>query len=92
MCLSIPKRVVAWEADGDLAWVERDGRRERVSMMLIGPQPVGTWVMTSLGWARETIDDDSRALVEDALAALDAALQGDYDASRHFADLEPGAR
>ena len=45
MCLSIPKRVVEWEGEGefagDFAWVERDGQRERVNMMLIGPQPVG---------------------------------------------------
>lgn len=92
MCLTIPKQVVAWEGDGDFAWVERDGRRERVNMMLIGPQPVGTWVMTSLGWARETIDGASLLLVEDALEALGSALDGDYDPSRHFADLAAGRR
>lgn len=93
MCLSIPKQVVEWEGSGetagDFAWVERDGQRERVNMMLLGPQPVGTWVLTSLGLAKEVVDDEARALIEDALAALAAALDGDYDPQRHFQDIQP---
>ena len=93
MCLSIPMRVVEWDdEEGFFAWVERgEGetlRRERVNMMLIGAQPVGTWILASLGLAKETIDDENRALIEDALAALDESLHGDYDPSRHFADLQ----
>ena len=92
MCLSIPMRVVEWADDeGYFAWVERgEGdslRRERVNMMLIGPQPLGTWILASLGLAKETIDDENRALIEDALAALDASLHGSYDPDSHFADL-----
>jgi hydrogenase expression/formation protein HypC len=98
MCLSIPMQVVAWEGEsGDLAMVEREQhegnergvRREQVNMMLIGPQPVGTWILASLGLAREVIDDAQRALIEDALAALSASLDDDYDPSQHFADLRP---
>ena len=92
MCLSIPMRVVEWDdPDGDFAWVERgEGdslRRERVNMMLIGAQPVGTWILASLGLAKETVDDENRRLIEDALSALDESLHGDYDPSQHFADL-----
>ena len=36
------------------------------------------------------IDDDQRALIEDALAALSASLEDDYDPSQHFTDLQPG--
>ncbi len=89
MCLSIPMRVVALEGDGDLAWVERAGRRELVNMMLIGPQPLGAWVLTSLGLAKEVVEAGQLALIEEALAALAASLEGDYDASRYFADLQP---
>ena len=39
MCLSIPKVVVECEGEGDFAWVERDGKRERINMMLLGTQP-----------------------------------------------------
>lgn len=94
MCLSIPKRIVEWEGAGenagDFAWVDRDdqsGQRERINMMLIGPQPVGTWVLTSLGLAREVVEDGQRSLIEDALAALAASLEGEFDPSQHFTDL-----
>lgn len=97
MCLSIPMQIVAQEDDnGDFAIVERwQGdmlRRERANMMLIGQQPVGTWILVSLGLAREVVDDGERALIEDALAALSAALAGDYDAGRHFLDLATADR
>jgi hydrogenase expression/formation protein HypC len=88
MCLSIPKQVVEWEGeDGDFAWVERAGQRERINMMLLGPQPVGTWVLTSLGLAKEVIEPEELALIEEALTALAASLDGDYDANRYFQDL-----
>ena len=89
MCLSIPMQVVALEGDGDFAWVERAGRRELVNMMLIGPQPPGAWVLTSLGLAKEVVEPGQLALIEEALAALAASLEGDYDASRYFIDLQP---
>ena len=89
MCLSIPKQVVAWEADGDFAWVERNGQREQVNMMLLGPQPIGTWVLTSLGLAKEVIEPEELTLIEEALTALAASLDGDYDSTRYFQDLKP---
>jgi len=86
-------RVIEWvDEEGMLAWVERgEGdslRREQVNMMLIGAQPVGTWILASLGLAKETVDDENRALIEDALSALDSSLDGNYDASQYFADLK----
>lgn len=89
MCLSIPKQVVAWEADGDFAWVERNGQREQVNMMLLGPQPIGTWVLTSLGLAKEIIEQEELALIEEALTALAASLDGDYDSTQYFQDIKP---
>ena len=90
MCLSIPKQVVAWEGEGEFAWLERDGQREQVNMMLLGAQPLGTWVLTSHGLAREVLADDQRWLIEDALSAVAAALDDDYDPQQHFRDLSPG--
>lgn len=87
MCLSIPMQVVAWEGDGDFAWVERGERRERINMMLLGAQPVGTWVLTSLGLAREVVEPEQLALIEEALTALAASLGGDYEPERYFRDL-----
>ena len=87
MCLSIPMQVAAIEGDGDFAWVERAGRRQLVNMMLIGPQPPGAWVLTSLGLAREVVEPGQLALIEEALAALAASLAGNYDPEMHFRDL-----
>ena len=89
MCLSIPMRVTEWVGDGEFAWVEREGRRECVNMMLVDPQPVGTWVLTALGLAREVVETEQLAQIEDALAALAASLEGTYDPERHFHDLPP---
>lgn len=88
MCLSIPMQVVAWEGDdGDFAWVERGERRERVNMMLLGAQPIGTWVLTSLGLAREVVEAEHLVLIEEALSALANSLDGDYEPGRYFRDL-----
>ncbi|EXI67508.1 MAG: hydrogenase assembly chaperone HypC/HupF [Candidatus Accumulibacter adjunctus] len=92
MCLSLPMQVVAHaDPTGEVAIVERrDGeelRRERVNMLLLGRQAIGTWVLVSLGLAREVVDDDQRALIEDALSAVQAVRSGSYDAERHFGDL-----
>lgn len=87
MCLSVPMQVAAWEGDGEFAWLVREDRRERVNMMLLGPQPVGAWVLTSLGLAREVVEPEQLALIEEALAALAASLDGDYDAAGYFHDL-----
>lgn len=90
MCLSIPMQVVAWEVGGDVAWVARGDRRERINMLLTGPQPPGTWVLVSLGLAREVVEPEQLSLIEDALAALAASLEEDYDPAAHFADLGAG--
>ena len=90
MCLSVPMKVLAREAGGDLAVVGRGERRERVNMLLVGPQPVGTGVLVALGFAREVVSQDELVLIEEALGALAASLDGDYDAREHFPDLERG--
>lgn len=89
MCLSVPMQVVAIAGDGDFAWVERAGRRELINIMLVGPQPLGTWILTSLGLAKEVVEPGQLALIEEALAALAASLADDYDASLYFTDLQP---
>jgi hydrogenase expression/formation protein HypC len=92
VCIGIPKRVRSLEGfEGEFAWVEReDGSlRERVNMMLVGPQSIGAWVLTSLGMAREELTEDEAATINDAIAALEGVLDGSYDAEQHFADLRP---
>lgn len=92
MCLSIPMQLVALEdANSDFAIVERRQgnalRRERVNMMPLGSQPLGTCILGTAELAKEGIDDHQRALIEDALAALSDSITGDYDPADRFADL-----
>jgi len=90
MCLSVPMMVESWVGGGEIAWLVRGERREQANMLLVGPQPVGTWVLAALGFAKEVLDEDARALTEEALAALAATLDGDYDPAAWFRDLARG--
>lgn len=87
MCLSIPMQVVELEAGGDIVIVARGERRERINMLFVGPQPVGTWVLVQLGFAKEVVEAEQLALIEEALEALAASLDGNYDPQRYFTDL-----
>lgn len=89
MCLSVPMQVVEWlDEAGDLATVERAGRQQQINMMLVGPQPVGTWVLVSLGMAKEVVEGEYLTQIEEALSALAASLEGDYRPEAYFQDLE----
>ena len=57
-------------------------------MLLVGPQPVGSWVLVALGFAKEVVSQDELVLIEEALAALAASLDGGYNARDYFADLD----
>jgi len=77
MCIGIPIRIV--EA-GDLVarGVGRNGE-ETVNMMLIGAQPVGTWVLSHLGSAREVLSESDASIINKALDGLEAIMRGDAD-------------
>ncbi len=92
MCLSVPMQVESIEAGGALAWLVRGDRREQANMLLVGEQPVGTWVLVSLGFAKEVLDEPARVQIEEALDALAATLDADYDPGRYFVDLDAARR
>jgi len=85
MCIGQPLRVV--ETHGHTAWCEADGHREQLNMMLVGEQPVGTWVLGFLGTARQVLDDQEAAQARAARQALAAVLRGDGAVDAFFADL-----
>ncbi len=88
MCIGIPVQIV--EA-GELAALCR-GRNgdEQVNMMLVGQQPVGTWVLNFLGSAREVITEQDALNINRALDGLTAIMQGeeDIDIDGYFPGLE----
>jgi len=85
MCVGIPMRV----EEGDLvAWCQGRTGRKRINMMLVGPQPAGTWVLAFLDSAREVLDEEGARRINDALDAVDAVLRGEVpDVDALFPDL-----
>lgn len=86
MCLGVPMQVLE-----STRWAARCAGPEgeaSIDMALVGEQPVGTWVLTFLGAAREVIDPARASAINNALAALQAALHGDATGiDALFADL-----
>jgi hydrogenase expression/formation protein HypC len=85
MCIGIPMQVIA--AGEGIVECEGRGRRERLNFMLLGEQPVGTWVLAFQGSALRTMTAEEAAHTDRALDALDAALIGGGDLDHFFADL-----
>lgn len=62
---------------------------ERVNMMLIGPQPEGSWVLNFLGSAREVISEQDAIHINMALDGLTEIMAGtkDVDIDHYFPGL-----
>lgn len=84
MCLGVPMTVI--ESDELSALCARGDDRRRVSMLLIGAQPVGAKVLVHIDSAVRVLDDVEAALIDQALNGLEAALRGE-DFESAFADL-----
>lgn len=88
MCIGVPLQVQAPEADGVFALCGDGVVRERLDLRLVGPQPIGTWVLNFQGAARRVLDAEEAQQIRSALQALQAALHGDGQAiDELFADL-----
>lgn len=88
MCIGQPLQVVA--SDGSWAWCadpQHDAAPERLDMALVGPQPVGTWVLAFQGTARQVMSDDEAARARAGRLALAAVLSGAGQIDDYFADL-----
>jgi hydrogenase expression/formation protein HypC len=85
MCIGVPLQVVS--CDEQSAVCEADGRRERLNIMLVGRQPVGTWLLAFQGSALRVLTEEDAQLTRTALGALGAALDGSADFDVFFADL-----
>jgi hydrogenase expression/formation protein HypC len=84
MCIGIPMQVVS--CNPFEAVCERHGQQQSVSVMLIGAQVPGTWLLTHLGTAMRVLDDEEARMIDNALTGLSEAVEGrDFDAL--FPDL-----
>lgn len=85
MCVGIPMQVLALE--GPRASCEGRGERLSVDIRLVDEPAPGDWLLVFHGVARETLTAQRARDISSALDALDAALAGETDLDRHFADL-----
>lgn len=87
MCIATPLQIIR---AGEVTATGR-GRNgeEEVTMLLVGDQPVGTWVLSFLGWAREVISEVHAREIDLALDGLQAIMSGAeaIDHERHFPGL-----
>lgn len=96
MCVGVPVRITEV---GDFFVARGESRNgvESVNLMLIGTQPIGTWVLNYLGSAREVLSDDEAAKINRALDGLSALMNGaeSIDVDHYFPEigvLAPGAK
>ena len=85
MCIGIPMQIV--EAGEGSALCEGMGERKRISTLLVGDQPEGTWLLTFLDAAREVLNPADAARITDAVTAVNLVMQGSTDIDHLFADL-----
>jgi hydrogenase assembly chaperone HypC/HupF len=96
MCIGVPMKIAS--VDGMVAVAETTGadgavERHSLDLLIVGPQPPGTWVLAFCGAARRVLDEVEAQQILDALAALGIALNaGDGPPSEQaldalFADL-----
>jgi hydrogenase expression/formation protein HypC len=87
MCIALPMQIVR---AGELTALCR-GRNgeEEVNMLMVGEQPVGAWVLSFLGWARDVISEEQAHEIDLALDGLQEIMDGaeSIDVDRHFPGL-----
>ncbi|MES9876522.1 MAG: HypC/HybG/HupF family hydrogenase formation chaperone [Candidatus Sedimenticola sp. 4PFRAG1] len=90
MCIGAPVQVI--ESRGFMALCSGRNGEEEVNMMLIGPQPEGTWLLNFLGSAREVLSEEDAEKISSALDALSAVMSGDENVNvdSYFPDLVNG--
>lgn len=87
MCIGVPVKIV--EMQDFMAICEGRNGRETVNMMLIGPQPEGTWILNYLGSGREVLSADEAEKINSALDGLTAIMNGneEIDIDKYFPDI-----
>lgn len=84
MCIGTPLQLLA--AGEFSAPAAAAGERRMLSLLLLGPQPAGQWVLAQGELAMRLLDADEAAQISAALAACRDVLAGG-DGAGGFADL-----
>jgi len=87
MCIGVPVQIV--EMQDLMAVCKGRNGEEVVNMMLIGPQPEGTWILNFLGSGREVLSADEAEKINSALDGLTEIMNGnqDIDVDKYFPEI-----
>lgn len=85
MCLGIPMKII--ETGFGFAICQRGDQKREINTQLVGEQPEGTWLLTFLDAAREVLTEEEAKKIDNAVKALELALDGQTDFDHLFADL-----
>ncbi|SHG77748.1 HypC/HybG/HupF family hydrogenase formation chaperone [Marivita hallyeonensis] len=86
MCVGIPMQITQVDTFRATAF-DGDASHE-IDLSLVGTQPVGTWVLTFLGAARDVLDPDDALKIKAAVDNLRAVMSGHDTGIDAFADIE----
>lgn len=88
MCIGVPVQVI--EAGEFVQTCRGLNGDEQINMLLIGEQPVGTWVLNFLGSAREVLSEEDASNINKALMGLNAIMSGEkyIDVDEYFPGLK----
>jgi len=75
------------ESHPGYALCDANGVTRRIDTMLLGEQPVGTWLLTFCDTAREVLSEEYAAQISAALQAVELVMQGETDVDHLFQDL-----
>ena len=77
MCIGLPMQVIS--GGKGYAHCQGMGLQREVDTLLVGDQPVGTWLLIFMNSAREVLSEQDAALITDAVKAVDLVMQQGTD-------------
>ncbi len=86
MCIGLPMQIK--ETGFGYAICEGMGITRNVDTLLIGDQPIGTWVLTFLESAREVLSEDDAMKISNAIQAVDLVMSNDIELSTSGMDTQ----
>ncbi len=86
MCIGIPMRIV--EQGFGYAVCEGMGFKREVETLLVGDQPIGTWLLIFLNSAREVLTETDAQKITDAVRAVDLVMNHEGQISQNGLENE----
>ncbi len=84
MCIGIPMQIK--EQVFGSAICEGMGHKREVDTLLVGEQPIGTWLLVFLNSAREILTEEEATKIMDAVKAIDIVMSNGGQISQNGMD------